>query len=154
VESVSWQDIQGFIMKLSLLTGRTYRLPTEAEWEYAARGGGASRGYRYAGGDGLEGVAWHAGNSGKRTRPVGGKDPNELGLYDMSGNVAEWCQDWFGVYPLSEQTDPNGPHEGLRRVTRGGAWNNYPRFCRVLGRGYNTPESRYSHLGFRLVISL
>ena len=124
VEQVSWKDVQEFIQKLNALTGKTYRLPTEAEWEYAARGGNQSQGYKYAGSNTVGDVAWHYGNSDHKTHPVGQKQPNELGLYDMSGNVWEWCQDWYGDYSSSAQTNPTGPSSGSYRVLRGGSWSN------------------------------
>ena len=130
VEQVSWDDVQEFLQKLNTRDGR-YRLPTEAEWEYAARGGQESRGYTYAGGDTLDAVAWYGGNSGRRPRPVGQKAPNELGLYDMSGNVREWVADWYDDYPADSAVDPRGPRTGARRVNRSGSWGSY---ARVAGR--------------------
>lgn len=123
VEQVSWEDCQVFITKLNQLTGKNYRLPTEAEWEYAARGGKRSNGYKYAGGNSLDDVAWHYGNCGTKstTHDVGTKRFNELGLYDMSGNVEEWCQDWYGFYSSESQTNPRGATSSLGRVIRGGA---------------------------------
>ena len=153
VENVSWDDVQAFIRKLNQLTGKRYRLPTEAEWEYAARGGNKSRGYKYAGGNNIDEVAWYDGNSGERTHPVGKKRPNELGLYDMSGNVWEWCSDWYDedYYGNSPQNNPQGPASGSSRVFRGGSWLNYAILCRSASRYYSTPDSRYGLIGFRLV---
>lgn len=148
VENVSWNDCQEFIRKLNVMTGKYFRLPTEAEWEYAARGGNRSRGYKYAGGNDLNSVAWYNGNSG--SHEVGGKQPNELGLYDMSGNVWEWCQDWYGDYSSSSQTNPTGPSSGSFRLYRGGGWCSDVRFCRVSYRDSIKPNGRNNYLGFRL----
>jgi formylglycine-generating enzyme required for sulfatase activity len=156
VESVSWDDIQEFLKKLNARTGKTYRLPTEAEWEYAARGGAGSKGYLYSGSNNLDEVGWYDGNykkgnifgTQKTTRPVGRKKANELGLYDMSGNVREWCQDWYGKYPVAAQNDPKEPKKGSRRVRRGGSWLLSAQGCRVSSRDSDTPSSRL--VGFRL----
>ena len=153
VECVSWDDCQAFIRKLNQLTGRNFRLPTEAEWEYAARGGRNSRGYKYAGTTSyLDGNAWYGDNSGNTTHPVGQKNANELGLYDMSGNVWEWCADWYGGYSSSSQTNPQGPSSGSIRVFRGGSWFDDARFCRVSHRIYCDPGSRSFSLGLRLAL--
>ena len=160
VEYVSWDDCQGFIKKLNDRTGLAFRLPREAEWEYAARGGRQSRGFIYSGSDNADEVAWHAGNSslgfwkGRRTHPVGQKKPNELGLYDMSGNVWEWCQDWYGEYTAETQTDPAGPASGRYRVLRGGSYWCGARHCRVSFRIDGDPGYRYDDFGLRLVLSL
>jgi formylglycine-generating enzyme required for sulfatase activity len=152
VEQVSWNDVQQFLAKLNAKTGKTYRLPTEAEWEYAARGGSSSLGYKYAGSKREDEVAWYYSNSGSKTHPVGQKKANELGLYDMSGNVYEWCADWYGNYPSMAQNNPKGPSTGTNRVLRGGSWKyNAPIFCRSAYRGYDSPVSRHDNVGFRLV---
>ena len=157
VEQVSWDDCQTFITKLnsilsSQLGGKHFALPTEAQWEYAARGGQKSQGYKYAGSDTPEEVAWFCDNSEHDSHAVGTRLPNELGLYDMSGNVWEWCQDWFNSYDQSSQTNPQGPSEGLARVRRGGAWSYNVGGCRVSYRSSFSPSSRYYFLGFRLVL--
>ena len=153
VEQVSWNDCQEFISKLNRITGKTFRLPTEAEWEYAARGGNKSRGYQYSGSNNLLDVAWCGDNSGSKTRAVGTKQPNELGIYDMSGNVDEWCQDWKGAYSSSSQVNPTGANSGSYRVCRGGSWGCIARICRSSYRYCGTPVSRYTFLGLRLVLS-
>ena len=151
VEKVSWDDCQAFIAKLNALTGRCFRLPTEAEWEYAARGGNKSQGYKYAGSNTLANVAWYRDNSVSSTHDVATKSPNELGLYDMSGNVWEWCQDWKGSYSSSSQTNPKGPSSGSYRVYRGGSWDVNAGLCRVSNR-YDTPSFRGRGLGLRLAL--
>ncbi len=153
VESVSWNDCQTFIRKLNDLTGRHFRLPTEAEWEFAARGGNQSRHTQYSGSSRIDDVAWYDGNSGDRTHPVKTKQPNELGIYDMSGNVWEWCQDWFGNYSSSAQTNPTGASSGSNRVDRGGCWGSNPRGCRSSRRYDDAPDVEYSDQGLRLVLS-
>ena len=150
---VSYYDIVDiFLPRLNKITGRTYRLPTEAEWEFAARGGKQSKGYKYSGSDNIGVVAWYTGNSGGKTHQVGTKEPNELGIYDMSGNVWEWCGDWYGSYSSSAQTNPTGPSSGSYRVLRGGSWGNIAGGCRVSYRGSYFPSSRYSNYGFRVVL--
>ena len=153
VERVSWKRCQDFISKLNSLTGKRFRLPTEAEWEYAARGGNKSRGYRYSGSNTLGDVAWYGDNSGSKTHAVGTKQPNELGIYDMSGNVSEWCQDWRGSYSSSPQTNPTGAVSGSYRVDRGGSWLYSAWFSRSSSRGGRTPGGRDGDLGLRLVLS-
>ena len=152
VEQVSWDDCQTFISKLNAMTGQKFRLPTEAEWEYAARGGNKSRGYKYSGSNSIGDVAWYWVNSGSNTHPVGTKAPNELGIYDMSGNVWEWCSDWYGSYSSASQTNPKGPNSGSFRVFRGGSWDYSARGCRVSYRGFNNPGYRYNALGVRLAL--
>jgi formylglycine-generating enzyme required for sulfatase activity len=153
VEQVSWNDTQDFISRLNGKTGKSYRLPIEAEWEYAARSGGKRE--KYAGGDDLDGVAWYSSNSGSKTHVVGTKAPNGLGLSDMSGNVWEWCQDWYGekYYNDSPNDNPRGPSSGQYRVLRGGAWTNYPEDGRAASRGRNVPALRAYGSGFRLSLS-
>jgi len=152
VENVSWYDAQTFIAKLSQLTERYYRLPTEAEWEYAARGGNRSKGYEYAGSNNVDEVAWYyRKNSWIATQPVGTKKPNELGIYDMSGNVLEWCQDWWAEdYEKSQNNNPKGPDYGESRVMRGGSWYNDEYSCRCTDRGNRFPFNRSNNIGFRL----
>lgn len=141
VERVSWQDAQKFVKKLSRLTNRNFRLPTEAEWEYAARGGNRSLGHVYSGGDNLDEVAWYDDNGGDRTHRVGEKHANELGLFDMSGNVREWCSDWYDPYSGKDQRNPEGPKEGTERVLRGGGWSSMTDFLRVSFRNsFNPPR--------------
>ncbi|MEZ4888810.1 MAG: SUMF1/EgtB/PvdO family nonheme iron enzyme [Chitinophagales bacterium] len=152
VESVSWNDAQDFIKKLNQLTGKRFRLPTEAEWEFAARGGTKSRNYTYSGSNSIDEVAWYGDNSGSKTHPVGGKKANELGLYDMSGNVWEWCNDWYdeNYYSSSPSSNPKGPATGGVRVLRGGSWNNKPLNCRSADRFWFNPEFRINYgVGFR-----
>ena len=153
VDSVSWDDCQDFIRKLNVLTNRRFRLPTEAEWEFAARGGNKSNHTQYSGSSNIDDVAWYDGNSGSKTHSVKTKKANELGLYDMSGNVWEWCQDWFGRYSSNAQTNPTGPDSGTYRVFRGGTWSFNARGCRSSNRFYNSPGDRYNSLGFRLALS-
>ena len=152
VECVSWNDCKMFISKLNSLTGKNFRMPTEAEWEYAARGGNKSRGYKYSGSDNIDDVAWYDGNSGNETHPVKTKNANELGLYDMSGNVWEWCSDWYGSYSSAAQTNPKGPDSGTRRVLRGGCWDFYARYCRCSSRDDFDPDGRGIVLGLRLCL--
>ena len=153
VEQVSWNDGQEFISKLNRMTGRKFRLPTEAEWEYAARGGKKSRGYQYSGSSNISDVAWYDGNSGSKTHPVGTKQANELGIYDMTGNVWEWCQDRYGSYVSSSQKNPTGTVRGSNRVYRGGGWDIFAWSCRLSCRNYGPPYFRYDYLGLRLVLS-
>ena len=148
---VSWDEAQEFIRRLNSATGKNYRLPTEAEWEFAARGGTKSKGYKYSGSNNLHNVAWHAGNQDYATRPVGTKIPNELGIYDMSGNVYEWCSDWFGDYSATAKRDPTGPSTGSARAIRGGSWNSH-KDCRVAYREGITPSVRDDGIGFRVVL--
>jgi formylglycine-generating enzyme required for sulfatase activity len=150
VETVSWNDVQDFIRELNALTGKTYRLPMEAEWEYAARGGAQRQGYKYSGSDTVGDVAWYSGNSGNTTHPVGQKSSNELGLHDMSGNVYEWCNDWWGAYSSSSQTNLPEPSSGSYRVVRGGSWCGNAQCARVPFRDLSTPGIRGAFLGFRL----
>ena len=147
---ISWDDAQDFCRELSAMTGRTYILPTEAQWEYAARGGKHSKGYKYSGSYMADTVAWYRSNSGK-ANPVKQKRANELGLYDMSGNLNEWCYDWYGSYSSSPQNNPTGPSLGKYRVCRGGDWYNNARDCRVSNRICSTPADRGGNFGFRVV---
>lgn len=152
VENVSWDDCQEFIRKLNSMTSQNFRLPTEAEWEFACRGGNNSRGYKYSGSNNLGSVAWYDGNSGKKTHPVATKLPNELGIYDMSGNVMELCADWKGDYSSGAQTNPKGPYDGSSRVYRGGCWNFIARNCRSSFRTIIFPTCRNFSLGLRLAL--
>lgn len=158
VEQVSWNDCQIFIAKLNRITGRKFRLPTEAEWEYAARGGNKSKGYLYSGSDIAEDVAWYNAVSGRRigsghSHKVGAKHANELGLFDMSANVYEWCQDFWVEYNNQEQIDPVGPQKGINHVYRGGSWYTDVYKCYPSWRDYGNPDLRRDDLGFRLALS-
>ena len=150
VENVSWHDCQEFIKKLNNLTGLNFRLPTEAEWEYASRGGNKSKGYKYSGSNDIGSVAWYWDNASEKTHSVATKSPNELGLYDMSGNVLEWCSDWYGDYSSGSQTNPKGPSSGSSRVFRGGGWDCYAGYCRVSKRNLSGPG--LNTLGLRLAL--
>lgn len=152
VECVSWDDCQEFIRKLNSLTGQHFRLPTEAEWEFACRGGNNSLGYKYSGSDNIDNVAWYDGNSGDKTHPVATKSANELGIYDMSGNVWEWCCDWYGDYTSGALTNPKGPESGSLRVPRGGSWNGNAGCCRSSLRIDFIPTYRLNDLGLRLAL--
>ncbi|MBQ4358441.1 MAG: formylglycine-generating enzyme family protein [Paludibacteraceae bacterium] len=152
VEQVSWYDCQKFIEKLNALTGQHFRLPTEAEWEYAARGGHRSRHrFKYAGNYSLDAVGWYHENSDKETHPVAQKEPNELGIYDMSGNVWEWCADFGGAYAEGAQVNPKGPADGDNRVCRGGCFPCGAHNCRVSNRMSSPPNYRRGRIGFRIV---
>ena len=153
VEEVSWDDCQDFISKLNRITGKTFRLPAEAEWEYAARGGNKSRGYQYSGSNNLSDVAWHTNNSGSKTHAVGSKQANELGIYDMTGNVWEWCQDWYGKYSSSSKTNPTGANSESYRVRRGGSWFALADWCRSSSRYLSPPDRCGFDIGLRLVLS-
>ena len=163
VEYITWNDCQTFITKLNELTGKNFRLPTEAQWEFAARGGNLSQGYKYAGSNTIDDVAWYYDNSyalGSSSPDYGShavatKAPNELGLYDMSGNVFEWVHDWFGNYGgfvLGPQTDPTGPNSGYKRVERGGCNYSHPEDCRVSYRYQVNASNKMTDLGFRLAL--
>ena len=154
VERVSWNDCREFIKKLNRLTGLQFRLPTEAEWEYAARGGNKSKGYIYSGSNNVDGVAWHWYNSLRTTHQVGTKRPNELGLYDMSGNVWEWCNDWYSdsYYSSSPTTNPTGPTTGSYRVLRGGSCSNCAQNSRVSLRYNHNPGYLFRNIGLRLAL--
>ena len=163
VEQVSWYDCQDFVEKLSELTGRHFRLPTEAEWEYAARGGQRSRGYRYSGSYNLDEIGWHEGNAHYYKREVGTKKPNELGLYDMTGNVDEWCQDKLGTdyYHHSPSINPQGPDRSTfkdHRCHRGGSFCDNEKYDELIVYTRNSsglpPEEKYGHLGLRLAMSV
>ena len=154
VENVSWNEAQEFCDKLSALTGKKYVLPTEAQWEYAARGGNKSNGYAYSGSNTIGDVAVYSGNRESQHSNVKSKESNELGIYDMSGNVYEWCSDCsnlYGNYSSSPQTNPQGPSSGSYRVLRGGSWNTDAGYCRVANRNYDYPYSRSYSYGFRVV---
>lgn len=153
VENITWYDCQDFISKLNTLTGKEFRLPTEAQWEYAARGGRYSQGYKYSGSNITDEVAWHNSNSKDSTHPVASKMPNELGLYDMSGNVWEWCNDYYEAYASKPQVDPTGPETGSKKVMRGGSYFSTSDYGRVSNR-FSPPSLLFkAHpLGLRLVL--
>ncbi len=150
---VSYEEARRFCQELSLLTGRTYLLPTEAQWEFAAKGGnkGKNSDNKYSGSYSVDAVAWYDNNSNSSTHPVGQKRANQLGIYDMSGNVWEWCSDWFGSYSSGSQTNPTGPSSGQYRVLRGGGWLNSAWECRVSNRDLNSASYRDDLFGFRVV---
>ena len=156
VTNITWEDCQEFIKKLNERTGKQFRLPTEAEWEFAARGGTASKGYMFSGSDEVRSVAWHNRDSNRDRHngpyAIKSKDPNELGIYDMSGNVNEWCQDWFGDYTADLQTNPQGPATGKEHVYRGGSWWYYGMSCRVSRRNSGVKDVR-GVIGLRLAMS-
>jgi sulfatase modifying factor 1 len=156
VIQVSWYDAIAYAEWLSTKEDKTYRLATEAEWEYAARGGQQSKDYQYVGSDAVDEVAWYDDNSGDNTHEIGQKRANELGLYDMSGNVWEWCKDWFDkeYYANSPANNPLGPIEGSNRVLRGGGWRNRAKYCSPAFRGNYRPENCGGNIGFRLVLEL
>ena len=153
VECVSWNDCKTFIAKLNSLTGKNFRLPTEAEWEFASRGGKKSKGYKYSGSNIIENVAWYSSNARYQTHDVGTKSSNELGIYDMSGNVWEWCSDWYGNYSSNAQSNPTGPSSGSYRVFRGGSSSYDAGRCRSSTRCDNAPVFVSSNLGLRLCLS-
>jgi len=152
VERVSWYNVYEFIGKLNKKTNMNYRLPTEAEWEFAARGGNISKGYKYSGSNSDTSVAWKVGNSNSMTHPVGRKKPNELGIYDMTGNVYEWCADWYSPtwYRVSTKNNPTGPKEGVFCIIRGGSWFYDYSGLIVTARESANPSFRYGYIGFRL----
>ncbi len=152
IGGVNWNDTQLYLQKLNELTGKNYRLPTEAEWEYAAGGGQKSNGFIHAGSNTVESVGWIDLNSGNKIHEVGGKQPNELGLYDMNGNVWEWCSDWYGPYNKGASNNPTGPSSGTSRVLRGGSYVNNFQLGRVASRGSNNPNERYINFGLRVVL--
>lgn len=154
VSSVSWEDCQKFISKLNELTGQTFSLPTEAQWEFAARGGVLSKHYMYAGGgnDDVDKLMWYWSNSHGRSHIVATKYPNELGLYDMNGNVSEWCSDWYDVYSEYEDTNPTGPLSATYRVVRGGSWLDDSTDCSVSNRMWTLPNNSSIGIGMRLAL--
>lgn len=149
VERVTWQECQDFVSKLTTLTGITFRLPTESEWEFAARGGIYTKYYQYSGSNNIDDVAWW-GDCGDTTHEVATKSPNELGLYDMSGNVFEWCQDYYGDYNMMPAESPQGPTTGETRVRRGGSWGGTLNGPRISYRNYELENIRYNYIGLRL----
>lgn len=152
VNNVTWYDCQKFVNRLSSLTGLHFALPTEAQWEFAARGGNKSRNYKYSGGNKMEEVGWFKGNSGGSLKSVKQLKPNELGIYDMSGNVYEWCSDWYGLYKSTDLSDPRGPESGTQKVNRGSSAGEKDALMRVACRFNNSPNSKYQAMGLRLVL--
>lgn len=153
VENVSWNECKAFITKLNRLTGKRFRLPTEAEWEYAAYGGPENQGYMFSGGNDQTKVACYEGNSNGKTKPVGSKQPNELGIYDMSGNVAEWCQDWFGKYTSGLKTNPKGPSKGTLKIYRGGSYKSEAWYVNCIYRSKANTNTKQNSIGFRLALN-
>ena len=154
ITDVNWYDCQEFIRRLDSITGMPFRLPTEAEWEFAARGGNKSKGYRFAGSDRVEDVGWSLSNAGFRKHSVGEKKPNELGLYDMTGNVSEWCSDWYGMYYLGTEKNPKGAQEGELKIVRGGSFDNCKENSHLSRREYYAPLQSMNYCGLRLALSL
>ena len=160
VEEVRWYDCQDFIAKLNRLTGRTFRLPTEAEWEFAAHGGNNGESYLYAGSNNLSEISWYKDNVPSQEdslavhgpQRVGLKKPNALGLYDMTGNVYEWCQDWFDYYSSESQINPTGPETGQGRIMKGGSWRSDSYYCKIVNRGSQYPSKRFIEVGLRLAL--
>ena len=152
VDNVTWNECQTFITKLNELTGKNFRLLTEAEWEYAARGGNKSKGYKYSGSNNLGDVAWYIDNSNNTSHAMGTKAPNELGIYDMTGNVMEWVSDWKGSYSSGAQTNPTGPDSGTYRVNRGGSYGNVERLSRITNRNSIDPNMSSRTMGLRLCL--
>lgn len=152
IDQVSWNEAQEFIRRLNHLTGKLYTLPTEAEWEFAAKAGKYGRYYNFSGSDNLDEVGWYTGNSERRPHPVGEKEPNELGLYDMSGNMWEWCKDWYQkfYYELEEKYSPEGPDSGAGKVRRGGSWFTQPINCRITTRNHVKMDYKDDAGTFRL----
>lgn len=152
VDNVTWNECQTFITKLNELTGKNFRLLTEAEWEYAARGGNKSKGYKYSGSNNLGDVSWYIDNSNNTSHAMGTKAPNELGIYDMTGNVMEWVSDWKGSYSSGAQTNPTGPDSGTYRVNRGGSYGNVERLSRITNRNSIDPNMSSKTMGLRLCL--
>lgn len=154
VEQVSWDDAQTFCALLSQMTGRRFRLPSEAEWEYAARGGQMSKDTPFSGSPVMADCGWYCVNSEGHPHPVGRQKPNELGLYDMSGNISEWCEDWMAPYGSADQQSPRGPRTGESRVMRGGHYNSTSPGCTVYDRSWYLPTGRYEYFGLRVVMEV
>ncbi len=154
VETVDYYDCQEFIRKLNGLTGEQFCLPYEAEWEFASRGGVRSKGYKYSGSNTIDQVAWYNVNSGSRSHEVKSKKPNELGVYDMCGNVWEWCEDWFdeNYYSYSPVHNPKGPSDGYSWLNRGGSWKSGAKYCRPAYRGQGKTSETVNYLGLRLAL--
>jgi formylglycine-generating enzyme required for sulfatase activity len=155
VTNITWDEAQVFVQKLSEMTGMRFRLPTEAEWEYAARGGERSKGYTYAGSDNIDEVGWYNGNSGNTPHAVGQKQPNELGIYDMTGNIWEYCFDWHTPYSAQAQTNPTGAATGEKHVLRGGCYHYDSKNCTNTNRhSYYTPDNGGASTGLRIVLEV
>lgn len=154
ITDVNWYDCQNFVKRLDSITGMPFRLPTEAEWEFAARGGNKSKGFRYAGGNVVDSVSWGLNNAGFRTHSVGCRKANELGLHDMTGNVSEWCSDWYGRYYLGTEPNPKGAMEGTLKVVRGGSFDNCEDNSYLSRREYYNPEQTMNYCGLRLALTL
>ena len=152
VENVNWDDCQKFISRLNQLTNKKFRLPTEAEWEFAARGGNNSKQTKYPGSQKTDDIAWTKDNSSNGTHERGLLKSNELGLYDMGGNVSEWCADWYELYKEDAQNNPKGAASGVNKICRGGSWNYEKKSCRVSDRTYCWPTHRLNYIGFRLAM--